>query len=385
MRQVAADGTSTLYIGQWYEESQSLSKVRVRTNYYYLGGQRVALRQGGTVYWLHADHLGSLSEVSTGSTSLYGRQRYYPYGQVRYLWGSLPTTYNYTGQRLDGDTGLLYYGARYYDPALMRFVQADTIVPEPGNPQALNRYAYVYNNPLKYTDPSGHAACIDDLCDLVAHPATGRPILRVPAPRVITYIYKEMSHNAQSPVAQVIAAANAVAPIFSPAKSVAMGIWGSQVMDARIKDYVGPLAPLFGNWDHKPILYPKDRRQQSPVPEIPEREGWSTVGSRLYYFDIWSNIHYGYVGRASGFSQPELTGGAGIEQIVSDWVSGVPPHRSPGADNWAASWDHPSDNAAIQIGIRLWNQYGLAVRPADIYLAVLEAPRLATQPLGGVP
>jgi len=75
---------------------------------------------------------------------------------VRYQWGSLPTTYNYTGQRLDGDTGLLYYGARYYDPALMRFVQADTVVPEPGNPQALNRYAYVLNNPLKYTDPSGH-------------------------------------------------------------------------------------------------------------------------------------------------------------------------------------------------------------------------------------
>jgi len=160
VRQVAADGTSTLYIGQWYEESQSPSRGRVRTNYYYLGGQRVALRQGvvgqaGEVYWLHADHLGSLSEVSTGSTSLYGRQRYYPYGQVRYQWGSLPTTYNFTGQRLDGDTGLLYYGARYYDPALMRFVQADTVVPEPGNPQALNRYAYVLNNPLKYIDSSG--------------------------------------------------------------------------------------------------------------------------------------------------------------------------------------------------------------------------------------
>jgi RHS repeat-associated protein len=104
------------------------------------------------VYWLHADPLGSLSEVSTGSTSLYGRQRYYPYGQVRYLWGSLPTTYNFTGQRLDGDTGLLYYGARYYDPALMRFVQVDPLppvpggcppeggrgVPQPGNPQSLN-------------------------------------------------------------------------------------------------------------------------------------------------------------------------------------------------------------------------------------------------------
>jgi hypothetical protein len=46
--------------------------------------------------------------------------------------------------------------ARYYDPVIGRFIQADTIVPEPGNPQALNRYAYVYNSPLKYADPSGH-------------------------------------------------------------------------------------------------------------------------------------------------------------------------------------------------------------------------------------
>jgi len=48
------------------------------------------------------------------------------------------------------------YGARFYDPALGRFISADTVVPGAGNPQALNRYAYVLNNPLKYTDPTGH-------------------------------------------------------------------------------------------------------------------------------------------------------------------------------------------------------------------------------------
>ncbi|RMD62918.1 RHS repeat-associated core domain-containing protein, partial [Candidatus Parcubacteria bacterium] len=48
------------------------------------------------------------------------------------------------------------YNARYYDPAIGRFIQPDTIVPEPANPQALNRYAYVNNNPVRYTDPSGH-------------------------------------------------------------------------------------------------------------------------------------------------------------------------------------------------------------------------------------
>ncbi len=49
----------------------------------------------------------------------------------------------------------MYYGARHYDGALGRFIQPDTIVPEPGNPQSLNRYSYVLNNPLRYTDPTG--------------------------------------------------------------------------------------------------------------------------------------------------------------------------------------------------------------------------------------
>ncbi len=108
-----------------------------------------------SVSWLHADHLGSLSEATTGSGGVSSRQRYFPYGRVRYSSGSPPTTYNFTGQRLDG-TGLLFFQARYYDPDLRRFLQPDTIVPEPGNPQSLNRFAYNYNNPLKYIDPTGH-------------------------------------------------------------------------------------------------------------------------------------------------------------------------------------------------------------------------------------
>ncbi len=66
------------------------------------------------------------------------------------------TDYGFTGQKLDASDGLMYYGARYYDAALGRFISADTIVPNPANPQSLNRYAYVLNNPVKYVDPSGH-------------------------------------------------------------------------------------------------------------------------------------------------------------------------------------------------------------------------------------
>ena len=56
---------------------------------------------------------------------------------------------------------LVDYVARRYDPVLGRFIQPDTIVPDPGDPQALNRYSYVGNNPVRYTDPSGH--CIPEL------------------------------------------------------------------------------------------------------------------------------------------------------------------------------------------------------------------------------
>ncbi len=57
--------------------------------------------------------------------------------------------YRFTGQEKDG-SGLYYYGARYYDPELGRFVQPDTVL------AGLNRYAYCENNPIKYIDPSGH-------------------------------------------------------------------------------------------------------------------------------------------------------------------------------------------------------------------------------------
>jgi len=100
--------------------------------------------------------------VSDGQTI---SQRYYPWGTVRRgPNNALPTDYTFTGQKLDESIKLMYYGSRYYDPALGRFVQADTMVPEPGNPQALNRYAYTLNNPLRYVDPSGHWACEDADC-----------------------------------------------------------------------------------------------------------------------------------------------------------------------------------------------------------------------------
>ncbi len=90
-------------------------------------------------------------------------QRYEPWGGVRWQDGVMPTDFGHTGQRAEA-FGLLDYNARYYSPMLQRFISADSLVPNPGAPQALNRYAHAGNNPLRYRDPSGHWLCEDIDC-----------------------------------------------------------------------------------------------------------------------------------------------------------------------------------------------------------------------------
>jgi RHS repeat-associated protein len=75
--------------------------------------------------------------------------------------GTLGTDKLFTGQRLD-NSGLYYYGARYYDPTIGRFVSPDTIIPTMANPQSLNRFTYCLNNPMKFVDPSGNIVKFSD-------------------------------------------------------------------------------------------------------------------------------------------------------------------------------------------------------------------------------
>ncbi len=91
--------------------------------YYTIGGQRVVYRKGGTLYFILPDHLGSTVTLANGNGTLSGRLWYYPYGEARSGWGSVPTPYCFTGQRWDGVIRLYDYNARYYDPTIGRFIQ----------------------------------------------------------------------------------------------------------------------------------------------------------------------------------------------------------------------------------------------------------------------
>ncbi len=151
------------------------------TQYIFAGGERIASRITGgapppppsppsppppvlvlpaaaasTTLYYHGDHLGSSSVITDADGRPQQRLAYMPYGATQANSGTLDVRHKYTGQEMDAEIGLYFYNARYYDPVLGRFTQADTIVPNPANPQTLNRYSYALNNPMRYTDPTGH-------------------------------------------------------------------------------------------------------------------------------------------------------------------------------------------------------------------------------------
>ena len=140
-----------------------------RRGTYFLAGQAVAIRQvveGGTnnLLHLHTDHLGSNSVMSySNGGGMVGssRTRYLPFGGYRTAPTQTYTNRGYTGQKQNAYIKLIDMRARWYDPAISRFISPDPIIPDPTNPQSLNRYSYVYNNPVRYTDSSGH--CVDGI------------------------------------------------------------------------------------------------------------------------------------------------------------------------------------------------------------------------------
>ena len=115
------------------------SGIPVAIKYYYLNGQRVAQAKDGVFTWIHADHLSSATRITDAAGLEIRRLAYAAFGEELENTGSgSAPTYSYTGKELDS-SGLMYYGARYYDPALARFITADTMYD--AGPQGLNRYS----------------------------------------------------------------------------------------------------------------------------------------------------------------------------------------------------------------------------------------------------
>jgi RHS repeat-associated protein len=145
-------------------------------DYIYLGGQLLATEHTTQATRYHfADHLGTPRLVVNDAGGIICNHDYYPFGQERTVCSD-GETHKFTGQERDAESTTDYFRARQYAYTLGRFLQPDeftdgpvelfaeiaaanpTFYANPLNPQSLNKYAYVYNNPLRYVDPTGHVA-----------------------------------------------------------------------------------------------------------------------------------------------------------------------------------------------------------------------------------
>lgn len=127
----------------------------LNTTYYQVNDVNVAQKNpDGSKDYILTDNLGSTTDLTNQSGAVVETTSYYPYGQIRS--GGTQSKFLFTGQENDDETGLDYYNSRYYDSSIQRFIQPDSVIADVYDPQSLNRYSYVENNPLRYTDPSGH-------------------------------------------------------------------------------------------------------------------------------------------------------------------------------------------------------------------------------------
>lgn len=144
-------------------------------HYLRAGGETFALhtqREGNlggkppkAVSYFHHDHLGSLAVISNAAGTVVERLAYDPWGKRRQTNGladstdtltSANTKRGYTMHEHMDEMGVINMNGRVYDPAIGRFLTADPFIQAPQDLQSFNRYSYVKNNPLAYTDPSGY-------------------------------------------------------------------------------------------------------------------------------------------------------------------------------------------------------------------------------------
>ncbi|MCU1333502.1 MAG: repeat protein, partial [Candidatus Angelobacter sp.] len=153
----------------------------LKSEYVFFDGERVARRDGptgtGGVFYYFSDHLKTASVITDSAGVIKAESDYYPWGGELQFINNDSNDYKFTGKKRDIETGLDYFGARYYSNGLGHFITSDwsaTPVPVPyadlTDPQTLNQYSYVRNIPTLKADPDGHdggAAVLDKAVEYV--------------------------------------------------------------------------------------------------------------------------------------------------------------------------------------------------------------------------
>ena len=170
-----ATTTVIVYVAGLFERVSKTGEATKFVHYIFAGSQRIAIRTTDNaptptdrMRYLHQDHLGSVDTITDAAGAVVERLSYGAFGKRRIAAGAnawtdpalaiaaVNTPRGFTGHEHLDDFQLVHMNGRVYDPALGRFMSADPFVQFAESTQGLNRYAYVDNNPLSFTDPSGY-------------------------------------------------------------------------------------------------------------------------------------------------------------------------------------------------------------------------------------
>lgn len=206
-KQVTPEG-NTLYIaafGVLAEISNPGTASAKWTDYLSVGNAKVGMRtlqvasETLATRYFHTDHLGSISVITNEYGVVVERLSYDAWGKRRNPDGTDDTTGSITSQSTRGFTGeeqlsvsgLVHLNGRVYDPLLARMTSADPTVTDPMNPQGWNRYSYVGNDPLAFTDPSGYSWLSNawhGVTNFLSHNAVARAVVQIVVAVVISAI-----------------------------------------------------------------------------------------------------------------------------------------------------------------------------------------------------
>lgn len=140
-------------------------------------------------FFLVPNHLGSTTLVTDASgNSVISEFHYEPYGDVITAYSTGPDIVRntYSGQVRDAESSLSYYGSRYFDTRLGRFISADTVVPDASDSQGYNRYMYVRGNPIDFVDPGGHG-WFSSLCKAIVAAVAVAVVAAIAISSVVSY------------------------------------------------------------------------------------------------------------------------------------------------------------------------------------------------------
>ena len=253
----------------------------------------------------------------------------------------------YEGERVVKSTGSYIY----------RMLTPDSIVPNPANPQSFNRYSYGYNNPVKYSDPSGHIACdvlgteqCSDDGSFIDAPAEegiqydltswlGSEMLANLFSEELNLVIEFMRMESDPQIAGLMAAGGGSGFL------AAQGAWFELTRD-------------YGIWDLK-------REMEDVIGKAVVLCGETSCG--WFDYSVPGNIHYGFLAAAAGIPREESYWAAGLLELVG----GLFGDGDPGDFN--TRYENPADKAAVDLGYDLFDTHGYGFVPNDLRTALTPA------------